>query len=87
MSNIQNFSVADLARKTGDILDAASRAPVAITMHRKPRFVLISLERYAALTGGSDQKAHTLDDLPADLKAIMISALERDLANSGEREA
>lgn len=87
MSNIQNFSAADLARKTGDILDAASCAPVAITKHRKPRFVLMSLERYEALTGGSDQKAHTLDDLTADLKAIMISALERDLANSGEREA
>ena len=87
MSNIQNFSTADLARKTGDILDAASRAPVAITKHRKPRFVLMNLERYEALTGGSDQQAHTLDDMPADMKAMMISALERDLANSGEREA
>ena len=87
MSNIQNFSAADLARKTGDILDAASRAPVAVTKHRKPRFVLMSLERNEALTGGSDQQAHTLDDMPAGLKAIMISALERDLANSGEREA
>ena len=87
MSNIQNFSAADLARKTGDILDAASRTPVAITKHRKPRFVLMSLERYEALTGGSDQQAHTLDDMPAELKARMIAALERDLAKSGERDA
>ena len=87
MSDILYFAAADLARKTGDVLGAASRAPVAITKHRKPRFVLMSLERYEVLTGGSDQQAHTLDDLPADLKAIMISALERDLANSGEREA
>ncbi len=48
MSDIQNFPAADLARKTGDILDAASRAPVAITKHRKPRFVLMSLERYSS---------------------------------------
>ena len=87
MSGIQSFPAADLARKTGDILDAASRAPVAITKHRKPRFVLMSLERYEALTGGSDQQAHTLDDMPAELKAMMTAALERDLANSGERDA
>ena len=87
MSYIQNFPAADLARRTGDVLDAASRAPVAITKHRKPRFVLMSLERYEALTGGSGQKAHTLDDMPAELKAMMIAALERDLANSGERDA
>lgn len=84
-ADIRNFPAADLARKTGDVLDAASRAPVAITKHRKPRFVLMSLERYEALTGGADRQAHTLDDMPAGLKALMISALETDLAN-GEGE-
>ncbi len=83
MPNIQNFPAADLARKTGDILDAASRAPVAITKHRKPRFVLMSLERYEALTGATDQQAHMLDDMPAEMKAMMIAALERDLASNG----
>ncbi len=86
MTSIQNFPAADLARRTGDVLDAASRAPVAITRHRKPRFVLMSLERYEALTGGADQQAHTLDDMPAELKAMMIAALERDLANNGEQD-
>ena len=86
MPDIQNFAAADLARKTGDILDAASRAPVAITKHRKPRFVLMSLERYEALTGESDQQAHTMDDMPADLKAMMIAALERDLAHGRDSD-
>ena len=84
MTDIQTFSAADLARKIGDILDAASRAPVAITKHRKPRFVLMSFNRYESLTGGSDQKAYTLDDIPDDVRAMMITALERDLANAGE---
>jgi hypothetical protein len=28
------------------------------------------------------RRAHTFDDMPAELKAIMIAALERDLAAS-----
>ena len=28
------------------------------------------------------RRAHTLDDMPAELKAIMIAALERDLIAS-----
>ena len=86
MSDIQNFPAADLARKTGDVLDAASRAPVAITKHRKPRFVLMSVERYEVLTGGSDQRAHDLHDMPAEMKAMMIEALERDLAQSDRQD-
>ena len=34
-------------------------------------------------TGGSYQQAHTLDDMPSDLKAAVIAALERDLSKSG----
>ena len=83
MPDPQHFPAADLARRTGDVLDAATRAPVTITRHRKPRFVLMSVERYAAMTaGGVTQQVHTLDDMPAELKAAMVAALERDLAAS-----
>ncbi|MEM9524019.1 MAG: hypothetical protein AAF982_08500 [Pseudomonadota bacterium] len=59
---------------------------MAITKQRKRRFVPMSLERHEALTGGSDQQAHMLDDMPPELKTTMIAALERDPANSGERD-
>ena len=42
--------------------------------HRPP-----TLERYEGLTGAPDQQAHTLDYMPAELKARMIAALEREL--------
>jgi len=80
-----SFPAADLARNTGDILDAASRSPVTITKHRKPRFVLMSYERYAALSGETDQQAHTLADMPDDLKTSMLAAIERDLTQ-GEKQ-
>ena len=88
MPDAQHFQAADLARRTGDVLDAASRAPVTITRHRKPRYVLMSVERYERMTGEDrTQQAHTLDDMPRDLKTAMIAALERDLAASGAEDA
>ena len=83
MIDIRNFPAADLARKTGDVLDAASRAPVAITKHRKPRFVLMSMERYEELTRRPDSReTYTLEETPDDVKAMLIAALERDLADT-----
>lgn len=83
MSDTQHFPAADLARRTGDVLDAAGRAPVTITRHRKPRFVLMSVERYEAMTGGGEtQRAYMIDDMPPELKAAMVAALEQDLAAS-----
>ena len=86
MIDTQSFPAADLARNTGDILDAASRSPVTITKHRKPRFVLMSYERYAAMSGETDQQSHTLADMPDDLKTPMLAALERDLAQGEEQD-
>jgi len=64
MAEPLEFPAADLARRTGDVLDAASRAPVTITKHHKPRFVVMSVHRYAALTARSEQRATVLEDMP-----------------------
>lgn len=43
--------------------NSASRGPVVITKHRKPRFVLMSIDRFEELTGGgSSQRAYALDE-------------------------
>lgn len=34
----------DLNKQGGDVTDAASREPVVLTKHRKPRFVLMSYD-------------------------------------------
>ncbi|MFE3838665.1 type II toxin-antitoxin system prevent-host-death family antitoxin [Pseudogemmobacter sonorensis] len=80
MPNLPEFKAADLTRNTPGLFEAAIRSPVAITKHRKPKFVLMSIGRYEQITGQSSQQAHTLDDMPADLKAMMIAALKEDLA-------
>lgn len=86
MSDLPSFPAADLARNTGNVLDAASRSPVTITKHRKPRFVLMSYEHYTAMASGMDQQAHTLDDMPEEMKTPMVEAIERDLAKTEPQE-
>jgi len=78
MSRLPEFKAADLTRHTSDLFDAAIRSPVAITKHRKPRFVLMSMDQYRKLTEGPSQQVHMLDEMPDDLKALMIEGLERD---------
>ncbi|MCY4208647.1 MAG: type II toxin-antitoxin system prevent-host-death family antitoxin [Roseovarius sp.] len=85
MSDLLDFPAADLARRTGDVLDAASCAPVTITKHQKPRFVLMSVHRYDALMTRSEHKDSTLEDMPDDLKDRMIRSLEHDRERKEDR--
>jgi len=84
MLQLPEFKAADLTRHTSDLFDAAIRSPVAITKHRKPKFVLMSMDQYQKLTRVATQQVHTLDEMPDDLKALMIEGLERDLKQDDE---
>ncbi|MCY0155071.1 type II toxin-antitoxin system Phd/YefM family antitoxin [Hoeflea alexandrii] len=64
---MKEFSVADLTCKTGDLFEAATISPVAISKHRKPRYVIMSMERYESLTHGQEiRRAFRLNDDEAD---------------------
>ena len=74
---MKTFAAADLTRKTGDLFEAATVAPVAITKHRKARFVVMSMERYEALMGGeSRQVAVDVADMPDELGALLDHGIE-----------
>ena len=45
------FSAADLNKRVGEVTHAAMRAPVAITRHGKPRFILLSFDEWERLLG------------------------------------
>ncbi len=83
MSQLPEFKAADLTRHTSELFDAAIRSPIAITKHRKPKFVLMSMDQYQQLTRVATQQVHMLDEMPKDLKALMIEGLERDLETDG----
>ena len=84
MQHLPEFKAADLTRHTSELFDAAIRSPVAITKHRKPKFVLMSMDQYQQLAKGATQQVHMLDEMPDDLKALMIEGLERDLNQDAE---
>jgi len=84
MLQLPEFKAADLTRHTSDLFDAAIRSPVAITKHRKPKFVLMSMDQYQKLTRVATQQVHMLDEMPDGLKALMIEGLERDLKQDDE---
>ena len=52
MNELPEFKAADLTRHTSDLFDAAIRSPIAITRHRKPKFVLMSMDQYQQITPG-----------------------------------
>lgn len=74
---MKEFTAGDLTRNTGDLFEAATMAPVAITKHRKPRFVVMSMERFEALTADrTSQVALDVADMPEDLGALLDKGIE-----------
>ena len=74
---MKEFAAADMNRSPADIFEAATVAPVAITKHRKPRFVVMSMERYETLTEGrTTQVAMSVADMPPEVGALLDLGLE-----------
>ena len=68
---MRSFTTADLNKQVGTVTDAARREPVVITHHRKPRYVLMSVETYEQLTGtppADPRTSFTLDAMPDNLR-------------------
>lgn len=74
---MKQFAAGELTRNTGDLFEAATVAPVAITKHRKPRFVMMSMERFEALTTGKgSQVALDVSGMPDELGELLDKGLK-----------
>ena len=51
---LTRFSTVDLVKKLDIVKAAASREPVAVTEHRKPKFVLMTVADYERLRGAAN---------------------------------
>jgi PHD/YefM family antitoxin component YafN of YafNO toxin-antitoxin module len=81
---MKSFSTGELSRKIGDVTHAASKAPIAITHHSKPRYVMMSVETFMEL---DPRRAFTTDETPDELAREMIDAMEAYLAESNGENA
>jgi prevent-host-death family protein len=71
---MKSFSTAELARKTGDVTHAASQAPISITQHNKPRFVMMSVEMFEKM---NPQRAYGVDEIPDEILDWLLPGLEK----------
>ena len=78
------FSATDLGNRTGDVLAAAARAPVAITRHGKQRFVVLTTETFERCrTTGDPRIARRTADIPPEEGAMLEAELIR-IIESGD---
>jgi prevent-host-death family protein len=73
------FSTAELSRHIGDVTHAASEAPVTITHHSKPRYILMSVEDFERI---NPQKAYSVEDMPGELAEALIDAIDDILSGN-----
>jgi antitoxin Phd len=79
---MKDYTATELANKTGDVLMAAARETVEITRHGKPRFVILSYDRFEKLMKqGDPRRAVRNEDLSDAEAAELIAALEDSIEN------
>lgn len=84
---MRNFSTVDLLRDFKSVTHAAAREPVAITQHRKVRFVMMAVEDYEQLAaaGKDPRRVVRTDQTPQELADIFLPALDA-MIEAGERD-
>ena len=75
---MRTFSTVDVLRDFKTVTHAASREPVAITQHRKVRYVMMAIEDFEQLSAGEKdpRRAILTEDTPRELVAIFEPALD-----------
>ena len=80
---MKSFSTGDLSRKIGDVTHAASQAPVTITQHNKPRYVMMSVETFQRL---NPRRVYGVDEVPDEIAEWLVPQLEAFAREGGYEE-
>lgn len=76
---MKSFSLSELNRHPGEIVDAALAGPVSLTKHGKPKLVVMDAVQYEIMKHG---KAFRMEDAPEAIQNELIQGLEEILARS-----
>src|SRR4051794_34996927 len=78
------FTTNDLNKQVGEVTDAATKAPIVITRHRKPRFVMMSYEHYERIKATADpRRVYGTGETPDEVAALFSAELERLATGDG----
>jgi PHD/YefM family antitoxin component YafN of YafNO toxin-antitoxin module len=84
---MRRYTTTELVRHVDDVTHAAIEAPIAITVGRKPRWVMMSLERYEVLRREHDpRRAFGPGELPLEESEAVVAALERSIGELEGRQ-
>jgi hypothetical protein len=83
--HMRHFTTVELVRDLKTVTHAASRAPVAITQHRKARYVLMAIEDFERLTRGVEdpRRAFGPGETPAEIAEIFNRELDKLIEDAG----
>jgi prevent-host-death family protein len=77
---MKHVSTAELVRNIGDVTRAAIQAPVVITQHKKPRFVLVDYDMFEFMRSKDPRRSYRMNEMPEELATELTEELERLLA-------
>lgn len=82
---MQKFSTVDLLRDIKTVTMAADRQPVAITQHRRARYVLMTYDDFEAMQKARDpRKVYGPNEAPPELAALIGPELDKLIAEGSE---
>jgi prevent-host-death family protein len=76
---MKSFSLSELNRHPGEIVDAALAAPVGLTKHGKRKLVMMDAVTYEILKHG---RAFRIEDAPDVINDLVLEALDEVLEES-----
>ncbi|PRH84213.1 type II toxin-antitoxin system prevent-host-death family antitoxin [Labrys okinawensis] len=71
---MKSFASTQLKQNLGDILAAAEHEPIAITRHRKARYVLMDIETYERRFAGDPRRSYAIEEIPAEHLKLLEEA-------------
>lgn len=83
---MRTFSTVELTQPIGTVTHFASKEPVTITQHGKPRFVLMSIEDYEKMQArGRPRRVYGVAETPPELADMLATELEQRI-NDGSSD-
>ena len=83
---MQKFSTVELLRDIKTVTMAADRQPVAITQHRKPRYVLMTYDDFEGMKARTDPRAvYGPGETPPHLADLILPELDRLIAEGDDQ--
>lgn len=79
---MRKFSTVELVRDIKTVTMAADRQPIAITQHRKPRYVLMTYDDFEKLAhrNTDPRRVYGPGETPPELADILLPELDRLIA-------